>query len=67
MAEDWNVCRDRLEAKVVASGLACTAQSNYLTLSLRHRPKIEGNVCVCGECEGTSANLVYQNFEANPP
>lgn len=58
MAEDWNVCRDRWEARAVASGLACTAQSNYLTSSLRHRPGIEGSVCVFDECERMSTLLI---------
>lgn len=39
MAEDWNVVQDRLEVIAGASYPACTAQSNYLILSLRHRPR----------------------------
>lgn len=39
MAEDWNVCQDRLEVIAAASDPACTAQSNYLTWFLRHQPR----------------------------
>lgn len=41
MAEGWNVRRDRLEVRAVASDPACRSRSGYLVSFLRRPPETE--------------------------
>jgi hypothetical protein len=65
MAEDWNVCRDRLEVRATASYPAYTAQSNYLIWFLRHQPGEKQIVFVQNNNEGKlwKKNCVVENSQ----